>query len=360
MNYAYLLAGITVRSFIQQLGKNKFSFSPRYLIRILFIFQSAFWSSLFAFIENRRFKKKILSSPVPDDPIFIIGHWRSGSTYLHQLMSKNSELKAPSLFEVAIPKGFLSSGAYYRPVFSAMLSEHRPMDNVKMGFDEPQEDEYAFYRLSNYSPLEYLIFPPDRSFPLSNLSSFLPEGKERKRWAEAVRFYYRKLHFKSRKRIISKNPFNSLRIPELISLFPNARFIHIYRNPLIVVPSTIHMFSIVQKQNCLNGNGTIPTVEEITRLYDRVISEIKYSFSQIPPVCYTEIKFEEFEVDPVKSLQKIYEKFNVPFGDDQQKKLYQFLSENGNYRKNTYQLTDQDRDYITENLRHHMEQDGYL
>jgi hypothetical protein len=207
------------------LCRNQVDLNPKTLFRIVFLLQSACWSSFFSWIEKARYAKVLKNTPVPDNPIFIIGHWRTGSTFLHQLMTLDPDLCAPSLFQVAVPDSFLVSYPYYRPIFKQVVSEHRPMDQVKIGMDEPQEDEYAIYRMTNYSPLENLVFPKSKAYFLNHGSPFLPAGEQLVRWKTDVQDFYRKLFFKSGKRIVSKNPFNSFRIKALYEMFPNARFI---------------------------------------------------------------------------------------------------------------------------------------
>jgi omega-hydroxy-beta-dihydromenaquinone-9 sulfotransferase len=356
MSYPYLLAGMSFRNLFRQLRRHKTCWQPRSVFRVLFLLQSSLWSSLFALIERKRFKKKLELTEVPNDPIFIVGHWRSGSTYLHQLMSRDPGLKAPTLFEVALPEAFLSSGHYYRPVLRTLVPHQRPMDNVKMGVDEPQEDEYAFYRMSNFSPLERLIFPDEKGYYLTGIPTFLPDQDDRDKWEEAVRSFYRKLTFQSGKRIISKNPFNSLRIMKLAQMFPEARFIHIFRNPLDVVPSTIHMFTIVQRQNCLNNDGSIPTVKEVTDFYLEFIRELKGQFSSLPEDRVHEVRFEDLEKNPKSVLQSIYAKFNLPVDPT----FFALLDDSQPYVKNRYLLNKEDKEYILTVLGELMKDNGYL
>lgn len=41
------------------------------------------------------------------------------------------------------------------------------------------------------------------------------------------------------KQLLLKTPAHSGRIPMLLKMFPNTRFIHIYRNPFLVISSTL-------------------------------------------------------------------------------------------------------------------------
>jgi omega-hydroxy-beta-dihydromenaquinone-9 sulfotransferase len=357
---SYLTAGITLKHLFRLLLRNKISCHPRYLVRIFFLFQSACWSSLFSMTEKTRFAKSLGTIEKIPAPVFIIGHWRTGTTLLHKLMSLDPNLKAPTLFDVAIPDGFLSSYKFYKPIMKLMVSPHRPMDMVKMGIDEPQEDEYAIFRLTGCSPLERLIFPVSPGYFLMTCDSFLPTGEKRVEWEKSVLLFFKKLYHLSGKTIVSKNPFNSLRINELRKIFPEARFIHIYRNPLKVIPSTVNMFDIVQKQNCLNKNGARPTIAEVSEIYDNIMKVIRRDLSALPHEFYHEIRFEDLESDPVGSLKSLYQALKLEFSDELEEKVRVYLSEVKDYQKNEFHLTEEEKNTISVTLEHHMKYYRYL
>ena len=360
MKNSYLTAGITLKHLFRLLHRNKIACHPKYLVRIFFLFQSACWSSLFALIDNARFAKSIVRIDKIPAPIFIIGHWRTGTTLLHKLMSLDPNLIAPTLFHVAIPDGFLSSYKFYKPIMKLMVSRHRPMDMVKMGIDEPQEDEYAIFRMTDFSPLERLIFPETPGYFLMARDSFLPVEEKRTEWDNALLLFFRKLYYFSGKTIVSKNPFNSLRINELRKIFPEARFIHIYRHPFKVIPSTINMFDIVQNQNCLNKNGAKPTISEVSKVFDNIMTKIRHDLNALPKEFYQEIKFEEFEADPLQSLKSLYQTMKLEFSDEFKQKASIYLSEVKDYQKNEFHLTEEEKNTISTSLEHHMKYYRYL
>ncbi len=297
-------------------------------------------------------------SPLPIDPVFIVGHWRTGSTMLHQMMAQDPELAAPTLFQVALPGNFLVSYRFYQPIFNMMMGTSRPMDNVKIGMDEPQEDEYALFRLTTFSPLEQLIFPSNREYFLKG-AEFIPEGRSADQWGRSLLDFYKKIHFASHKRILSKNPFNSLRIPLLAKLFPEARFIHIVRHPFDVVPSTRHLWSVVQKQNVLNRNSYTPTIDEISRFFSQMTNTLLHDLSPIPEERYAEIRYEDLEKDPVGSLRTLYRKLDLPFTDRYENQLNGFISSNSDYKKNIFVLADEEKEVIADIMRIYMERYGY-
>jgi omega-hydroxy-beta-dihydromenaquinone-9 sulfotransferase len=356
---SYLTAGISLPNYFRLLRRNKISCRPKYLLRAFFLFQSSLWSSLFALLEHLSFHKKIRNTPVPANPVFIIGHWRTGSTFLHQLMNLDDNLHAPTLFQVAIPDSFLSSYKYYRPLLNKIVEKHRPMDMVRLGMDEPQEDEYAIYRTTCYSPIERLVFPRDSRFFLLERDLFVPQEKQLPDWEKKLTWFFRKLSYKSGKTIVSKNPFNSFRIPELIRLFPKARFIHIYRDPCDIVPSSIHMWDIVQRQNCMNDLGKMPCIDDVITLLDDVWTAIQRDKELLPENAFYELPFEKLEADPMRELKKLYAALNLEFTEELGQKVISYLSELDGFRKNSFQLTIEEREKIRSRLATHMNYYGY-
>jgi hypothetical protein len=356
---SYLTDGITLPRLIRLLGRNKISLHPKYLLRTGFLLQSAFWSSIFAFFENARYRKKIRSVPVPSDIIFIIGHWRTGSTFLHQMMAQDTQFACPTLFQVALPDHFISSYHYFRPVMLVSMSKHRPMDNVKIGMNEPQEDEYAIYRITDYSPLEKIVFPVSDRYFLKDLKDWIPSKDCIGKWEKEVVDFFRKLYFLNRKTIVSKNPFNSMRIPELHSMFPSARFIHIHRHPFDVVPSTIQMWDIVQQQNALNGNGGRPDLEEVADVLEQMLTCIRRDSALLPEGSFHEVCFERLEKDPAGTIKELYGFLGIAFTEGTREKLEGFLKSVSNYRKNNYDLSGTEKDLIRQKLSHHMSRYGY-
>jgi omega-hydroxy-beta-dihydromenaquinone-9 sulfotransferase len=359
LNSNYLTAGIRLPVLLRVLGKNSFSLGPKYLPRLAFLLQSSLWSSLFSGIEKARFHKETERTKIVESPVFIVGHWRTGSTFLHQLMSADPALYAPTLFDVAQPECFLSSYNYFRPVFSLFVDKHRPMDNVRLGMNEPQEDEYAMYRLTGFSPLEKLIFPTSQNYFLDENTAWLPAGQDLIKWEEKLRYFFQKLTLKSKRRIVSKNPFNSMRIEVLSSIFPDATFIHIVRNPLDVIPSTIHMWDIVQRQNRLNSLGKCPGTAEVSSTMAFMEKALTRQLTQVSPGRQVTVRYEDLVNAPVNELKRIYQSTGLPFHTDFEKKINQFLSGIAGFEKNRFHLEADEKTIIRQNLHEYLQQFGY-
>ena len=359
MKDSYLTAGIKLERLLRLLGRNSVEWRFRNVARIAFLLQSGAWSSFFSWFEAARYGRAIGRAPVPTDPVFIIGHWRTGTTLLHQLMALDPALSAPPLFQEAVPASFLVSYPYYRPLFKRVVSERRPMDEVRIGMDEPQEDEYAIYRITSYSPLERLVFPDSGSYFLNHGRDFLPRGEELNRWKAGVGRYYKKLAFKTGKRIVSKNPFNSFRIGTLREIFPSAKFIYMVRHPYDVVPSTIHMWRILQEQNTLGRLSPPPETGEVTGLYRLLDETVGRDTAELPTGDITKVRYEDLVRSPGETLKETYHAIGLPFDERMPELIRRFTENNASYRKNSFSLSARDQELIAAGLESLMTREGY-
>ncbi len=359
MKMAYLIAGMRLPGFLKLIRKNGMSIAPKYLARFLFLFQNGIWASIFHKKEKKLFAQKIKQQQLPDDPVIIIGHWRTGSTFLHQLLNLDKQFVSSNLFQGSIPDSFLTSRKSYEPIMGRVLKGTRPMDQVKVGLDEPLEDEYALFRLSAYSPLENLIFPKSDQYFLKSFPGFLPEGEKLKQWKNALIHFYKKLTLENQKTILIKNPFHSLRMNLLNEIFPNARYIHIIRHPYKVVPSTIRMWNIVGTQNAMNNKWKKPGTKDVTEVLSEIETKIKNDTKYLPENRYCLIKFEDLENDPIKLVQSIYNDLNLDFSDDFNDSLIQFLLSVKNYKKNIYTLPQDDKEIIDNIMEPWMKENEY-
>lgn len=359
MRMAYLIAGMRLPGFLRLIKENGMSIYPKYLVRFLFLFQNGIWASIFHKKEKKLYYQKIRDHKLPDNPVIIIGHWRTGSTFLHQLLNLDQQFVTSNLFQGSIPDSFLTSRKSYEPVMGKVIKGTRPMDQVKLGLDEPLEDEYALFRLSGYSPLESLVFPKSDEYFLKHYPGFLPQGEKLSQWKKAMIHFYKKLTLENKKTILIKNPFHSLRIKTLNEIFPNAKYIHIIRHPYTVVPSTIRMWNIVGTQNAMNRKWTTPSIKDVTEVLFDMEYMIKKDLELMPEKRHCLIKFEDLEKDPLNSIRKIYQELNIDFTDYFENELKPFFLSIKDYKKNIYSLPESYKEVISEIMNSWIKEKGY-
>ena len=193
--------------------------------------------------EHERYADSIRSVSIEKDPIFILGHWRSGTTMLHNTLCKDQQFAFPSLLEAYNPHTFLTVLDKIQADKKSQQSVKRPMDNVQVNYKSPAEDEFALSLLSLCSPVLGWAFPKNRDFYDKYLLLDDISDEEAERWHSALRFLMKKLTFKYNKQLVLKSPQHTARIKQILQIFPNAKFVHFRRNPYDVFKSTLELYT---------------------------------------------------------------------------------------------------------------------
>lgn len=327
--------------------------SLRFVPRFLLLLQAALWASFLALMERLRQGHTRRQAAPPRDPLLIVSPWRTGTTLLHQLLRLDKRLICPTHFQCILPDSFLFAGPYARPVLAPFLRGPRPMDSVEIGFDEPQEDEYALYRLTGCSPLTRLVFPSeDRPFLVDCAEAVPADGEERRRWSEALLGFCARVQLLAPdQRLLLKNPFHGARIPLLLQLFPDARFLCIERDPLDVVPSMARMWRILGEQNTLGTAFHAPSLVDCARVLAQLRRRIENDLRDLPHGRVAHLRFEDLERDPRGTLRELYSTLGLPYTDELDEAIALFKQKNKHYKKNTHSLTPEEQALIRQTLR---------
>src|SRR4029079_7278292 len=88
------------------------------------------------------FGHRVRSNKLKETPLFVLGHWRSGTTLLHELLILDPRHTYPTTFECFAPNHFIWTEWFLAPLTRWLLPKKRPMDNMTAGWDLPQEDEF--------------------------------------------------------------------------------------------------------------------------------------------------------------------------------------------------------------------------
>ena len=342
------LTGAPLQRVLPLLRRNRIR--PAALPRLLPILWVGAWASYWARREEIVYGARLRDLPAPRDPIIIVGHWRTGSTFLHQLLTLDPRFTAPTMLQCVLPSGFLVGGRYIEPVLRRTLSPTRPMDQVRLAPDEPHEDEFALLRLIEHSPLERLIFPRSARYFLLDEEPRFVRDSEVAAWGDALAGFVKKVGFAAGRRVVLKNPFHTVRVPLLQPLFPEARYIHIRRDPLAVIPSTQRMWALLGKSLTLGSWFGPPSLEEIVEVYRRMLAVLETDLAAIPAGRRSEVRFEDLERDPVRTLRTLYASLGLPFEPEHETRVRTFLENVRGYRKNSYSLNPEVESLIRERL----------
>ena len=166
-------------------------------------------------------------------PVFILGHWRSGTTHLYNIMSKSGDWGIVPPVATGLPWDLFGLAQAFRPLLERALPKHRYIDNIPVYPDSPQEDEIAMANMTDLSFYHGIYFP--RAFnELVRRGLFFDGCSETDVDAWKHRFVYllRKLtKLQDGRPMLIKNPVYTGRLRLLQQMFPDAKFVHIHRNP---------------------------------------------------------------------------------------------------------------------------------
>jgi hypothetical protein len=354
-----LLMGIRFSSLMNLILKNGIGLRPVFLLRLLVLLPTSLLSEFFALVEMIRYGKKINSIVIEKPPVFIIGHWRSGTTLLHQLISLDRQFTAPKVIQSVIPDHFLFSSRYWIPVLEKLMPPKRPMDEVEMGPLDPMEDEWALLRLGAPTPMRKLFFPSRQKPFYEGTGEFNPSGHELDKWKGSLLHFLKKVTMATGMQIVLKNPYHTPRVKLLAELFPGARFVHIVRHPYKIVPSAINMWNIVAGENAMRGGWKSPSYAEASGMVNDFRISVNESRKNLPAGSFAEVRYEDLERNPAGELKRLYEELNLSFTDAFGQEVLRFMEEKKNYKKNRFDLSHEEKTIIAAKLSDYMDQYSY-
>ena len=151
--------GMLPKTWFKLLASSRFKVHPTRFPLAFGVTATTPFNATLAGIQKLLFSSKLKSAEMHGPPVFIVGHWRSGTTLLHELMVKDERLSSTSTYQCFSPHHFLVSEWFFRRFCGWLLPGKRPIDNMATGWDRPQEDEFALLTLGLPSPYRRMAFP---------------------------------------------------------------------------------------------------------------------------------------------------------------------------------------------------------
>ena len=158
---------------------------------------------------------------------------------------------------------------------------------------------------------------------------------------------------------LSKNPPHTGRIPQLLEMYPNAKFIYLVRNPYTVFESTRSFFTNTIRPLKLQDISPDELEKNILETYKKLFFKYERDKVLIPKGNLIEVKFEDFENNALDLTQEIYRSLRIEGYDDARSSIVAYLNKKRGYKKNRYQYDDRTRSLVEENWGFALEKWGY-
>jgi hypothetical protein len=314
----HFLSGVSFPALLSLLWRYRAHLDWRYAHRLAFLLCLSLFTAAVSLFEWLWFGARIAHQPLHPSPLFILGHPRTGTTHLHNLLSRDNRWAFATTWQVGFPSTCLLLSPFRR-LLSPLLSKTRPMDGMALGWDLPAEDEIATCCLSaGRSPYMALVFPRASRIwgPLFDFSD--APASDAAAWEAAFLSFCRKVTFAASrgaksgpKPLLLKSPVHTARVATLRGLFPGARFVYAHRHPLEVFASAAWMAESYYSYTFLQ-----PPVSALA-LQEFILSQGELLFSAYARQAanlrtsgggrlLAEVAFEELDRVPSAALARLY------------------------------------------------------
>lgn len=311
----------------------------RYVVKSLFMMPCSLVEKIFH-------SKKIWATTIPQTPVFIIGHYRSGTTFLHKVLSADPQWTHITTFDFLFPylPKFLE-----KPVKSALNLvirtfniQHPHFNNYRVNLEDPlEEDMITISSLTPHSAFWGEVFP-HRAKEYFSQQMFFRNEKEKEEWKRGYLYLLKKFVYRKRGKLLLKDPPNTGRVGAILELFPDAKFIFIHRNPYQVYYSTQRLWQkTLEKHYGLQRVDDQEREELILWHYEQLMRRFEQDRLLIPDGNLAEVRYETFKEDPFGETERIYRELDLPGFGQARKEIMAQVENEKSYR--TYHYTYDDR-----------------
>ncbi len=293
-------------------------------------------------------------------PIFILGHWRSGTTHLYNVMSRG-DFGYVSPLAAGLPWDMFGLARVLRPLLERQLPEGRFIDNIPVTPTSPQEDEIAIANMSQLSFYHGIYFPRDFD-RLIDRGLFFDGCTEAEisGWERRFTYLMRRLALQQGERLLIKNPVYTARPAQLRRLFPGAKFIHIHRNPADVIISMRNFYSRLLEEMALQDVPDDLDIDAtILRVYSRMMTAFEDQTQGWQSPEFVELPYDLLDSEPMHALERIYDGLALPGFPAAAPKFQTYLDSISGFRKNVFPPDTTAQDLVDRHLARWAEKWGY-
>lgn len=330
-----LYCGMPLGVWLRLLWRHGFAVDYPYRPRAALVTATSLLTLVLRVYEQRKYGPKLAKVEIEEPPLFVLGHWRSGTTHLYNLLTVDSRFAYPNTAQVSNPHTFLSAEREIK-VLGVLLPGTRMFDNVSLGAEAPQEDELALCTATALSPYMSWVFPRWRDYYERYLTFEEVPEEDLARWRAELLQFLKKLTLRYDRPLIIKSPPGTCRIRLLLEMFPEARFVHVHRNPYAVFRSSRRFAEWMNRATGLQRRDPegedLRIIERYRRMYEVFFEER----GLIPDGQFHEVGYEELVRDPVGTVRSIYEKLGICGFEAVEEPLRCYADSVAHYQKNEH------------------------
>jgi hypothetical protein len=311
-------------------------------------------------------------------PIYIVAAPRSGTTFLHRLMSRDPQFTTFKMLETFFPtitghKVLERIGRVNGPVGGLVAKVLERIDNSSFGawegihdtgLNQDEEDE-AIWALAFATPAIWLVLPFPERFEHLRFIDRMPEAKKQK----LVEYYRdvvkRHLHTRPGKTLLAKNVLLPGRFDIVTSALPEARFVHVLRHPYEALPSILSLFTVPWRWHSpeIRPDGSeTRALTQLTIDYYRFLHQQSAESERQRRRQFFNVTYNDLLADPLRTVEQIYDRFELTLTPERRLELSREIAQQKRFRSDHKYSLEQfglTKEYVYEELKELFEQYGF-
>ena len=287
--------------------------------------------SLFVSLQERQYRKLLAHKPLQHDPLFILGHWRSGTTFVHNIFAQDRRFGFTTTYQTVFPHHMMAMQWLLKPLMKVFIPSHRPTDNMELSPDLPQEEEFALLNMCPVSYYNFWFYPQSMRATEEEIADF----KEKFMKLVKISMWNTRPGIRDAQ-YLSKNPPHTGKVKTLVEMFPNAKFVFLIRNPYTVFESSRSFFIQTIAPLELNSITEEEMEQNILYGYKELYNAYQEQKKYIPEGNLFEVKFEEFEKNALEITERIYHDLDLPGWSEALPAIEAYINRKKSHKKNQY------------------------
>ncbi len=278
----------------------------------------------------------ILEHPI-EAPVFVVGMARSGTSILHELLWRDPAHRAPLTWELLHPADGTEARAWGD-------AEHQFWHDVQPEYEAMHHNDGDLPNECIFATMnEFLSDHWGGVHEVPTYSMHLASSDH----TGAYRYHRRilqTLHDRDPgERWLLKAPSHLATLDALFAVYPDARVVHVHRDPLKTVPSTLSLMATLKWMRCRHTDplAAAPLLAwGFGAMLDGVIEG--RASGRLPDDQFADIRYADLLADPVAAVAGVYEQFDWDLTDETRRAMLDHLGDRpqAKYGTHAYSLED--------------------
>lgn len=311
--------------------------------------------------KNKTIEKHIIQKP----PVFILGYYRSGTTFLQQMFMQDKRLGYMSLYQTIFPELMLTFEKILTPLFefsAKLFNAKNPFHRIPLTWYSPGEEDVGLTGMVSPNAFYWGYLYPEKFNGYFEKYILFEDisNAEIQYWKNNYSYFLKKLSIANKgKQLVLKNPPNTARIKILLSLFPDAKFIYIHRNPFEVYASNKILWGMIYDKFMLGKSPSVDFRNIIIDSYSKMMSRYIEDKSLIPSGRLIELRYETLIENPLTCMKNIYKKLNLPDFNSCEHAMIAYACKQRNYSMLKHFISENEQNKISEKWKRFIEYYNY-